>query len=141
MHNKGYQTTSWINGMIILGLITGCSTSKEKLLSDQPLETMQAMYEHHVAGAHETFLQQPLRGLHVEPQRLEGEASAVTVRQLDQQFPRLANPDLVIYIWPHHKGEAVIPGYFTKIPLYEKNHFHWPHDGRKSSDATEVSQP
>ena len=39
---------------------------------------------------------------------------------LNQQFPRLPNPDLVMYVFPHLAGEesVPVPGYSTVFPLY-----------------------
>ncbi|MDQ7914230.1 TIGR03751 family conjugal transfer lipoprotein [Pseudomonas sp. 102515] len=39
---------------------------------------------------------------------------------LNQQFPRLPNPDLVMYVFPHLAGEEAVPvpGYSTVFPLY-----------------------
>ncbi|EIK93796.1 signal recognition particle gtpase [Pseudomonas sp. M47T1] len=35
-------------------------------------------------------------------------------------FPRLPNPDLVLYVYPHLSGseQAPVPGYSTVFPLY-----------------------
>ncbi|MFV1849161.1 MAG: TIGR03751 family conjugal transfer lipoprotein [Thalassospira sp.] len=43
-------------------------------------------------------------------------------------FPRLPNPDIGIYIYPHlaTKQEVPIPGYATVIPLYQKVQYALP---------------
>lgn len=48
--------------------------------------------------------------------------------ELNNLFPRLANPDLVIYVYPHlaTRTRAPIPGYTTVIPLYEKVEYKLP---------------
>ena len=42
-------------------------------------------------------------------------------KALHQQFPRLPNPDLVMYVFPHLAGEesVPVPGYSTVFPLYQ----------------------
>lgn len=48
--------------------------------------------------------------------------------ELSQLFPRLSNPDLVIYVYPHlvTRTRAPIPGYSTAIPLYERVEYRLP---------------
>lgn len=48
--------------------------------------------------------------------------------ELDNLFPRLPNPDLVIYVYPHlaTRSRAPIPGYSTVIPLYERVQYRLP---------------
>ena len=48
--------------------------------------------------------------------------------ELDNLFPRLPNPDLFIYVYPHlaTKNRAPIPGYSTVIPLYERVQYQLP---------------
>ncbi len=48
--------------------------------------------------------------------------------ELDNLFPRLPNPDLVIYVYPHlaTSARAPIPGYSTVIPLYERVQYRLP---------------
>jgi conjugative transfer region lipoprotein (TIGR03751 family) len=43
-------------------------------------------------------------------------------------FPRLPNPDLVMYVFPHLAGpEAVaVPGYATSFPMYEHTEYALP---------------
>lgn len=48
--------------------------------------------------------------------------------ELDNLFPRLENPDLVIYVYPHlaTRTRAPIPGYTTVVPLYERVEYRLP---------------
>jgi len=48
--------------------------------------------------------------------------------ELVNLFPRLANPDLVIYVYPHlaTRTRAPIPGYTTVIPLYDRVEYRLP---------------
>lgn len=48
--------------------------------------------------------------------------------EIEQVFPRLPNPDLVIYIYPHlaTRTRAPIPGYTTVIPLFDRIEYQLP---------------
>ena len=57
------------------------------------------------------------------------------VQEIDNLFPRLANPDIVIYVYPHlaTRTQAPIPGYSTVIPLYEHVHYRLPGESQRST--------
>ena len=48
--------------------------------------------------------------------------------EIDALFPRLPNPSLVMYVFPHLAGsESVpVPGYATTFPLYERVEYALP---------------
>ena len=48
--------------------------------------------------------------------------------EIDTVFPRLANPTLVMYIFPHLSGDerSPVPGYVTSFPFYEKVEYALP---------------
>ena len=48
--------------------------------------------------------------------------------EIDVLFPRLPNPTLVMYVFPHLAGEAQapVPGYATAFPLYEQTEYALP---------------
>jgi conjugative transfer region lipoprotein (TIGR03751 family) len=56
---------------------------------------------------------------------------------LDNLFPRLENPDLVIYVYPHlaTRTRAPIPGYTTVVPLYERVEYRLPGEALLSTPA------
>ena len=43
--------------------------------------------------------------------------------EIDNQFPQLPNPNIVMYVYPHQAGEGnnqtPVPGYSTVFPLYD----------------------
>jgi conjugative transfer region lipoprotein (TIGR03751 family) len=48
-------------------------------------------------------------------------------KELKGIFPRLPNPDLCMYVYPHLSlEEATIPGYSSCFSLYDKNHYALP---------------
>lgn len=50
--------------------------------------------------------------------------------EIDQLFPRLPNPRIVIYVFPHlsTSENAPVPGYSTAVNLYEKDEYALPHE-------------
>jgi conjugative transfer region lipoprotein (TIGR03751 family) len=48
--------------------------------------------------------------------------------ELDVTFPRLPNPSLVMYVFPHLAGaeRTPVPGYTTTFPLYERVEYALP---------------
>ena len=48
--------------------------------------------------------------------------------EIDVLFPRLPNPTLVMYVFPHLAGEtqAPVPGYATAFPMYEQVEYALP---------------
>lgn len=59
-----------------------------------------------------------------------GEVSAYTRsagNELELLFPKLRNPDLIMFTYPHDTAEgAPVPGYTTGFPLYERDHLALP---------------
>ena len=47
--------------------------------------------------------------------------------EITQLFPRLPNPDMVIYIYPHlADGNTPVPGYSTVFPFYKETQYAMP---------------
>ena len=48
--------------------------------------------------------------------------------EINTVFPRLPNPTLVMYIFPHLSGEerSPVPGYVTTFPFYERVEYALP---------------
>lgn len=51
-----------------------------------------------------------------------------TKNEIEQLFPRMPNPDLVVYVYPHlaTKSRAPVPGYSSVIPLFERVEYRLP---------------
>jgi conjugative transfer region lipoprotein (TIGR03751 family) len=47
--------------------------------------------------------------------------------EINSQFPRLVNPSIVMYVYPHQAGSGFnltpVPGYSTVFPLYQHVHY------------------
>jgi conjugative transfer region lipoprotein (TIGR03751 family) len=116
-----------------LGLISlvGCASTKEAVLpQDGP--SMKAIYEDHI---HEMNARDPqvIRGELGDRPILTGEAALQgytrdAFNEIDVLFPRLPNPTLVMYVFPHLAGDAQapIPGYATAFPMCEQVEYALP---------------
>lgn len=71
------------------------------------------------------------------------EYTRTTQTELDNLFPRLENPDLVIYVYPHlaTRTRAPIPGYTTVVPLYERVEYRLPGEALLSTPAPDLPKP
>lgn len=120
------KTVTWV----ALGLsLSGCSLmgTKESILPQEG-PTMQEIYQGH-------FGKGPAPG-----RKHQGELGSVSdsgsplagyTREADTEiqamFPRLANPPLVMYVFPHLNGNGrPVPGYATSFTLYEKTEYALP---------------
>ena len=116
-----------------LGLISlaGCASTKEAVLpQDGP--SMKAIYQGHIQ---EMNAQDPLsirqelgnRPILTGDTSLHGYTRDVA-NEIDAIFPRLPNPTLVMYVFPHLAGEesVPVPGYATAFPMYERTEYALP---------------
>ena len=111
-------------------LASGCTGTKETTLpQDGP--SMQAIYERHFLGLTEEG-QRPHNAVPSRPIEAGETDLAVFSRsaltELDTVFPRLPNPTLVLYVFPHLAGPEglPVPGYTTTFTLYEHTHYALP---------------
>ena len=123
----------------VLGLISlvlaGCASTKDTVLpQDGP--SMKAIYEGHV---HEMNADNPqvIRGELGDRPIVAGEAALHgytrdAFNEIDVLFPRLPNPTLLMYIYPHLAGDAgaPVPGYTTAFPMYEQVEYALPGEVR-----------
>ena len=93
---------------------------------------MKAIYEGHVQEMNAHDPQVIRRELGDRPIQT-GEAALQgytrdAFNEIDVLFPRLPNPTLVMYVFPHLAGEtrAPVPGYATAFPMYEQVEYALP---------------
>jgi len=126
------QTSTLISVLGLISLVlAGCASTKEAVLpQDGP--SMKAIYEGHIQ---EMNARDPhvIRGELGNRPILTGEAALEgytrdAFNEIDVLFPRLPNPSLVMYIFPHLAGktQAPVPGYATAFPLYEQTEYALP---------------
>jgi conjugative transfer region lipoprotein (TIGR03751 family) len=121
--------------IVVLGLInlvlTGCAGTKDTVLpQDGP--SMKAIYEGHMEAMHAGD-PEVLRGELGSRPIATGEAALQgytreAFDEIDVLFPRLPNPTLVMYVFPHLAGEidAPVPGYATAFLMYEQVEYALP---------------
>ena len=117
----------------VLSLISlaGCASTKEAVLpQDGP--SMKTIYDAHVHAMNARD-PQVVRGELGNRSIVTGEAALQgytrnAFKEIDVLFPRLPNPTLVMYVFPHLAGEtrAPVPGYATAFPLYEQVEYALP---------------
>lgn len=122
-----------ISALSLLGLF-GCSTSQDDTLPN-PQTSSEQVWQNQMSGggANTDALSQTQGEL-----RMPLDMTTLSQRQSDYTrdswreatniFPRLPNPDVVLYVLPHQSGALPVPGYSTVFPLYERVHYAAPLD-------------
>lgn len=112
-------------------LLGGCAGTKDAVLpQDGP--SMKAIYEQHMreSGANDPMaVRQALGNRPV----IDGDGALHSYtrdahNEIDTTFPRLPNPSLVMYVFPHLAGDegVPVPGYVTTFPMYERVEYALP---------------
>lgn len=110
-------------------LMFGCASTKESVLpQDGP--TMKSIYDQHMAGVQRSNQRQVIGGQPLPQSGIAHYQGFVreAANEIDTVFPRLPNPTLVMYIFPHLTGHerTPVPGYVTTFPFYEKVEYALP---------------
>lgn len=103
-------------------LLAGCSTTKDTVLpQDGP--TMKAIYDQHLLAVQKPDHRRVFGGQALPHAGIEHYRGFVrdAATEIDTIFPRLPNPTLVMYVFPHLSGHerTPVPGYVTTFPFYE----------------------
>lgn len=104
----------------LISLLVGCARLGTPTKEDA---TMADIYEEHFLPADEHIrLQKPPTFPDLSKLRDREE------RELAQDFELLDNPMLLIYVFPHLATDErmPVPGYWTAIPMYERDEFALP---------------
>ncbi len=109
--------------VISLTSVMGCSSTHPNLIPSTGPDTL-AVYQQHVASG--SAQPRMIRPLHSDTQDLAG-YTRDAANEIKLIFPRLPNPELVLYVFPHFspKGRPV-PGYATSFLLYDKDEYALP---------------
>ncbi|MBL2904372.1 TIGR03751 family conjugal transfer lipoprotein [Klebsiella pneumoniae] len=112
--------------------LAGCSTSKEQLLPPGD-STMLDLWQQKSGSPQMTaearaVLRRDLNDVERNAQPAVAESySRDANSEIQQQFPRLPNPDLVMYVFPHMTvGNVPVPGYSTVFPFYSQVQYALP---------------
>ncbi len=121
-----------ISALSLISLVlAGCASTKEAVLpQDGP--SMKTIYDGHIYAMNARdpqVIRQELgnRRLNTGEVALQG-YTRDAFNEIDVLFPRLPNPTLVMYVFPHLAGEtrAPVPGYTTAFPMYEQVEYALP---------------
>ncbi|MBN3848531.1 TIGR03751 family conjugal transfer lipoprotein [Paraburkholderia sp. Ac-20342] len=135
--------TKYVGVLFAVALLAGCATDKEKLLPHNG-STMLDIWDYETAGsatgsqATRRLLdarQQLRRPLLEQGSVIDGRTYTRTAQnEINRQFHRLPNPDLVMYVFPHLAGTdpVPVPGYSTVFPLYQRVQYALP--GERTED-------
>ncbi|WP_447792076.1 TIGR03751 family conjugal transfer lipoprotein [Pseudomonas farris] len=128
---------TWIS--VFCWVLAGCSTDKETLLPHGK-QTMLDIWN----GAGSQGTQQQLLEARQQLRRplaqadfsvsLQEPYTRTAENEIRNLFPRLPNPDLVLYVYPHLSGteQALVPGYSTVFPFYQRVQYALP--GERQED-------
>ena len=103
-------------------LIVGCASTKETVLPQEG-PTMKSIYDQHMVDVQKPDHRRVIGGQPLPQSGIEHYPGFVreAANEIDKVFPRLPNPTLVMYLFPHLSGSerAPVPGYVTTFPFYE----------------------
>nr|WP_159465223.1 TIGR03751 family conjugal transfer lipoprotein [Scandinavium goeteborgense] len=128
------KTEVTMAAILIATLLSGCSTSKEDMLPAGD-NTMLELWQGKDGGgsarnavAARDSLRRPLTdGEQQSATAADSSYSRTQQSEISQQFPRLPNPDLVMYVFPHlAEGNTPVPGYSTVFPFYGQVQYAMP---------------
>lgn len=112
-------------------VLSGCAGTKETVLpQDGP--TMKAIYAAHFErmGTDDTLAVREALGTRPvgDGERDLAGYTRTADTELDTIFPRLPNPTLVMYVFPHLGGaeRVPVPGYATRFTLFERIEYALP---------------
>ena len=110
-------------------LMVGCASTKESVLpQDGP--TMKSIYDQHMVDVQKPDYRRAMVGQPLPQTGIDHYRGFVreAANEIDTIFPRLPNPTLVMYIFPHLSGSerTPVPGYVTTFPFYERVEYALP---------------
>ena len=116
---------------ILLISLAGCAGSKDTIL---PLDgaSMKTIYTEHFndIGMRDTMsVRKELKDRPTDADAADlGGYTRDAFNELDAHFPRLPNPTLVMYVFPHLAGaeRVPVPGYATTFPMYRQVEYALP---------------
>lgn len=115
----------WAGLISLSASVASCSNSfsARSPIPDDAL-TIEQIYNRHSAATgntHQRFDSTPLGSAH------HGGYSRTVANELSVQFPRLPNPTIVLYVFPHLSIEGTpVPGYSTMFQMYDNAHYALP---------------
>jgi conjugative transfer region lipoprotein (TIGR03751 family) len=118
----------------LISLLTACASQTKDDLLPQTGPTMEEVYRNHennlsagTSNGQSAFARIRERQAGNYDADLDGYTRDAN-REIQQQFPRLPNPTLVMFVYPHlsTSSRLPVPGYSTAFPLYERPEYALP---------------
>lgn len=124
----------WISlPLAVLLLLVGCASDKEQLLPHGEQTMLDIWNGAGAQGTQQRLLdaRQSLRRPLDQADRsapIQQPYTRTAANEIHSLFPRLPNPDLLMYVYPHLSGseQAPIPGYSTVFPFYQRVQYALP---------------
>ena len=126
---------------LAVAMLAACATNKEKILPHSETTMLDVWREQTGrSGARQLLnaratLRRPLTAIDGQHTLTPNENYTRTAaNEIESQFKRLPNPDLVMYVFPHLAGSehVPVPGYSTVFPLHERVQYALP--GERTQD-------
>jgi len=115
---------------LISFILVGCATgTKDDLLPQNGLKMIE-IYKGQMSdsrNANQPRALLPTRAINTSSEDLIGYTRTAQT-EINNQFPTLPNPTLVMYLYPHLAGQSnhPVPGYSTSFTLYESVQYALP---------------
>ncbi|MDG2961709.1 TIGR03751 family conjugal transfer lipoprotein [Exercitatus varius] len=118
---------------IVISTLTGCSTSQQDLLPTTG-ESMRDIWQRGSGQDSQLQLYRSQDNRLIDPVNYvspneQKSYTRTAENEANNLFPRLPNPDLIMYVYPHLSSSAEqmpIPGYSTIIPFYGRTQYAQP---------------
>lgn len=133
---------AWIrtaaSGLISVLLLGGCASTKDAVLPHDG-KPMHQIYEEHFEQIGEQRADHVRKTLPRSPGSGQANLHGYTreaQNEIKAMLPRLPNPTLVMFVFPHLAGPAgvPVPGYATSFPMYERVEYALPGEVPTASD-------
>ncbi|MEN4739107.1 TIGR03751 family conjugal transfer lipoprotein [Pantoea agglomerans] len=120
--------------LVAAATLTGCSTSKDEMLpaGDSNMLELWKGTDGESGPSRGVEGRAALRRALTDNEQQAGAGddrsySRTQESEISQQFPRLPNPDMVMYVFPHlAQGNTPVPGYSTVFPFYDQTQYAMP---------------
>ncbi|MBL1456456.1 TIGR03751 family conjugal transfer lipoprotein [Methylophaga sp.] len=118
----------------LISLLSACASQTKDDLLPQTGPTMEEVYRNHESNltAGTSNGQSAFAGIRErQAGNYDADLDGYTRdanREIQQQFPRLPNPTLVMFVYPHLStaSRLPVPGYSTAFPFYERTEYAMP---------------
>ena len=130
---------------IVLISLAACVGSKDTLLPSDGI-SMKTIYTEHfnAIGLRDTMhVRKELKSRPLETDVADlGGYLRDAYNELDAHFPRLPNPTLVMYVFPHLAGaeRVPVPGYATTFPMYRQVEYALPGEVPTQAMPSQVAE-